>query len=133
MNTETPFYILSAARSDLDVHENAARSETLHAQLRAQGIAVAECTGCYHGTTESSLIVFDNTPGTLTVHDTVMRLARVYGQESVLAIDANRAASLIYCDDGRLESLGILVNVSRADAEQCDAWTERAGQFYVCI
>ena len=131
MNTETPFYILSAASSECDDAENTSRHEMLSRQLRSNGLAVADCDGCYKGELERALLVLDETPGEARTHDIVRRLAHCWGQESFLAVDANRATRLAYVSGGYYP-LGVFTPVRHEYAKHCD-WTRRAGQYYVCV
>lgn len=131
MNTHTPFFILSAARAEHNSIVNHARHETLMRQLQNCGHAVAQVNGCYKGEKEAAILVVDDRPYNAICETDVLRLARAYGQESVLAVDANGRARLIYCDDGSFETIGTWRGTNEKIAKSRDAWTERAGQYYI--
>lgn len=130
MNTFTPFYLISAALAGDSAREAAERTSTLATQLRSLGFAVDNVTGCYKGQTEPSLIVIPWPDYNSAAEADVLRLARVWGQESVLAVDANRQATLLYAD-GTREPLGAFVPAAESKALKHDAWTERNGRYYV--
>jgi len=126
-----PVYILSGAVA-IDTAASAIdHTATLADKLRALGYAVGDCWGCYKKRKEPALVVVDETPGNDQCEKDVLRLARQYGQESVLAIDATRHASLIYCEDEKRESLGEWRAVPQSVAKARDAYTRRAGVYYV--
>ncbi len=137
MNIEIPFYILSAASSTTcTARENAHRHKTLRRQLRGYGFAVADCEGCYNGVTESSLLVLDDKPihgDADFVRHSVLRLARAWGQESILEVDANRGARLTFMNNDSPISLGKFTAVMAQYAKHESAWTRRNGQYYCCI
>lgn len=130
MNRFTPFYIVSGARPDFSSLANGNRTDSLERWLRAGGFATVQVNGCYKGNRERSILIIDDAPSNSLCESAVMRLARQYEQESVLAVDANRQARLIYCDDRSFESIGQWRGVSKKTAEHSDAYTERAGQYY---
>lgn len=134
MNLFTPFFILSAADSRHGLRYNVTNHAALLLTLRKLGYAVAECTGRYGGALEKSILVIDETPSSPDTERTLLELARHYGQEAILAVDANRAARLIPLDRWkRPESLGQFTCVSREDIAPDAGWTCRAGRYYVCI
>ena len=133
MNIELPFFILSASSDACGDAENKARHKMLRRQLRDAGLAIAECTGCYAGDLEQSILVLDEWPATLSTRGIVMRLARAWGQESILEVDANRSARLSFTNGNSAESLGIFTAVRPEYAKGCEAWTRRAGQYYSCV
>lgn len=131
MNTFVPFYIVSAALAGDSPREQSDRNDTLERQLRALGYATLQVNGAYKGVTEPAVLVVDLTAWSPACFDSVLRLGRQYGQESILAVDANRKASLVYCEGGELQPLGHWHMVSKAVAMKSDAYTERQGIYYV--
>ena len=138
MNIHTPFYILSAERSNISQEFNAARTRQLAEQLTARGLDFAPVTGSYQGATESLFIVLDDADA----HgDTLAQLARRYGQESILAVDANRNAELIYINQGiggndtlRAEPIGRWAAISAERAPEFDGWTlDARGNYYTVL
>ena len=126
MNTETPFLILSAERADLDPEVNAERTRQLFAQLAARRFAYVKVTGSYKGRTEASfLVLLDGGDGGY-LFDMLLALARRYGQESVLSVDANRRATLHTLASGighTDTALGQWAPISAERAEHLDSWT----------
>ena len=134
MNTEIPFFILSAETDIHSTNENAYRTGMLNRQVRKLGLATAKCRGVYKGRAEASILVIDETPHNDDCFNAVLRLARTYAQKSILAVDANRNANLVYTDERRgSESLGRFISVPKEVAKAQESYTERAGRYYVCI
>lgn len=133
MNTETPFFIFSAETDIHSTNENAYRTGMLNRQLRKLGFAVAKCRGVCKGRAEASVLVIDETPHNDDCFNAVLRLARTYAQKTVLAVDANRNANLVYTDETRgSEWIGRFIPVTKEVAEAQDSYTERVGRYYVC-
>lgn len=128
MNTFTPFAILSASRADT-VSTNPDRNNLLSAQLRARDYDFAPVTGCYQGKEEESFIALLDQDGAGFYE--LCRLARRWGQESILHVDANRHAVLHFINqeiggpdtNSQTQSLGIWRPVTEAVARALDAWT----------
>lgn len=97
MNTQTPFFILSADRVEYGEDINADRRNMLERQLTARDVEFHQVQGSYNGLREVSYVVFGHDSRTESV---VFQLARRYGQDSVLSVDANRLAILIYLHPG---------------------------------
>jgi hypothetical protein len=128
MNTFTPFAILSASRADTE-STNIDRTGFLASQLKARGYDFARVVGCYRGKEEAAFIVL------LDREDTgfpeLTRLARRWGQESILHVDANRNAVLHFIRhetggpdvNGQTQKLGVWRAVTEAAARALDAWT----------
>ena len=133
MNTEIPLYIFSAASTACGNAENKARHKMLRGQLRGYGLAIAECDGQYNGVNERSILVIDEKPVSLSTRGTVMRLARAWGQESILEVDANRSARLVFTNGNSAESLGKFAAVTSQYAKHANAWTRRNNQYYCCV
>lgn len=120
MNTRQPFIIMSAELAALDAHENAQRSEALSAWLDAKGYPHKPVIGSYKGSQEVSVVI----PVQSLEHETELyRLARAYGQESVLHVDANRYATLVYVKSSKLEGLGMFRLVSKDEATKRESFT----------
>ena len=133
MNTEIPFFILSAETDIHNVNENAYRTGMLARQLRKAGLATAVCQGVYKGRAEKSILVIDETPHVDDCFNIVLRLAATYAQETVLAVDANRNANLVFTDGERgSQWIGRFISVTEKVAKAAGDYTERAGRYYVC-
>ncbi len=132
MNTFTPFYIVSGALSVYNPRMNADRTDSLERWLRAEGFATVQVNGCYKGEREPAILVLDDRADNDVCEQAVIRLARQYDQESVLAVDANRQARLIFCAFGNVNAIGRwhAVNVDTVMNKPDASYTERAGQYY---
>ena len=132
MNTFTPFYIVSGALSVYNPRMNADRTDSLERWLRAKGFATVQVNGCYEGEREPAILVVDDWPGNELCESAVMRLARQYDQESILAVDSNRQARLIFCEFENTKAIGRwhAVNADTVMSNPSASYTERAGQYY---
>lgn len=137
MMTFTPFYILSGALAGVfDDESNQNRTDSLERRLHAEGLATVQVNGCYNGKRERSILVVDDAPYNDLCELAVLKLAKWYDQESVLAVDANRQARLIFFDhsddQASFESIGQwrAVNKSEVMDKPGASYTERAGQYY---
>ena len=120
MKIYSPFVIVSAELSHLSAEENDQRSEALEAMLEAKHLSYKPVLGCYKGKRENSFLVL---AAGRYVFSEVMSLARAYGQESILYVDSDRAATLYFLDDRAPVGLGLYREVSEQAALQQDAYT----------
>ncbi len=132
MNTFTPFYIVSGALSVYNPRINADRTDSLERWLRAEGFATVQVQGCYEGEREPSILVVDDRAYNDVCEQAVLRLARQYDQKSILAVDANRQARLIFCAFGNFKAIGRwrAVHPDQVMDNPDASYTERAGQYY---
>lgn len=107
MNTEMPFIVLSSDRADNSPEVNKERRILLEHQLAARGLDFKQVTGVYKGLQEVSYIVL--TPKDGDEH-ACLQLARRYGQESVLLVDANRYTVEALLNEG---AGGVDINFTR--------------------
>lgn len=137
MISHTPFVIFSAELASWSPAVNASRTEFLKRQLEARGLDFAPVLGSYKGVKEHSFIVL--APESSSAFDQCVSIARHWGQESILSVDANRHATLVYLSAtgaegspiARLESIGTFRAVSSTEAAQLDGWTQdEHGAFY---
>lgn len=135
MNIQTPFIVLSASRAELTPELNAERSALLERQLQARDLSFKRVEGAYKGQREISFLVL--TPDS-NAEALATRLARRYGQESVLAVDANRAAALLFLrpdvggeDIASIEPIGYWRSAAQAEAESLDAFTRDGSDYYI--
>jgi len=83
--------------------------------------------GVYKGSKERSFVVVVNDQAEI---DTLAGFAfKSFGQESILHQDSNQLARLVY-SDGKMETLGKLVQVSKELAETLENYTVMDGKFY---
>lgn len=135
MNIQTPFTILSASRSELTAELNAERSDLLERQLAARDLSFKRVEGSYKGEREISFLVL--TPDD-RAESLVLRLARRYGQESVLHVDANRYAALLFLhpdvggpDVSSVSGVGFWRSAAQAEAESLEAYTRDGADYYI--
>lgn len=135
MNIQTPFTILSASRSELTPELNAERSAMLERQLAARDLSFKRVEGSYKGTRETSFLVL--TPDD-NAESAVTRLARRYGQESVLHVDANRYAVLLFLtpdmggpDVASISGVGFWRSAAQSEAESLEAYTRDGTDYYI--
>jgi hypothetical protein len=107
------------ARTPAQDRENVARTNELHRQLNARGITFVPALGSYKGVEERSVcaLVYDSDD-----YDWLLQLAARYGQESVLVVDLNRVARLVYMAGG-VERIGMMERVPEHVARERDGWT----------
>lgn len=109
MNTQVPFVIISADRPGFTPEVLAMRRDTFEHQLRARDLDFKRMLGMWEGVQEVSYLVL--IPHPYDEHS-ALRLARRYGQESALYVDANRHATVmaLNAEDGGpdvKESIGL--------------------------
>lgn len=135
MNIHTPFVIITSDRYNLTPELNAARRDTFRHQLAQRGLSYKEVQGVYKGSHETAYLVLIEDAAD---EHNALRLARRYGQESALYVDANRAVSLYTLrpevggpDIDGTESLGMWAAVHESVAKAQDAYTYSDGTYYV--
>lgn len=127
MNISSQVVILSAELSSLSSKENVRRSELLNDMLSELKMPFKPSEGVYKGMKESSFVVLVNDGAEL---ETLKNFAfKNFNQESVLHQDANQEAFLVF-QDGTIERLGRLEQVSKQEVETLDAYTMMDGKFY---
>lgn len=135
MITETAFVIISAESAQWgDLNEQ--RTDLLRRQLEGQGHSPVAVEGCYKGTKERAWLVFLDDDPQGAKFDHLVKLARRYGQESILHVDGNRLARLVYVgndSDRRTweEDIGKWTQVAYEYARVCDAYSVILGRAYV--
>lgn len=127
MNHFSPVIVFSAWRALASESENRAAVEYVKSALDSRGIEYKSAQGCYKGQTEPAIVVID----TENTREVAQNFARLFKQESLLFVDANRAARLETPDGELLETLGRLRAVPEHVAKGRDAWTRVDDQFYI--
>lgn len=112
--------VISACR-DTNKLSNELYSNELEIDLIKLGLPYKKVEGCYKGILEISFYV--ETPNGLNDFVEIHDLARNYEQESVLNIDKNRKASLIFVNGGTSVSIGTFQQVSEYEAKQSGNYT----------
>ena len=95
------------------------------------GLVFKALTGSYKGVQERSYLVLTHTD---EAYRAALNLAKECNQESVLLLDEDRNAKLMYLDDMHQIEIGVLTPVSKDEALKQDAWTyaHDLNQFYIC-
>lgn len=134
MIRQTPFVILSAERSCYAEDVNQHRTDQLAVQIIARDHDSAPVLGCYENACERSFLLLCEHGEDDAAYSDALRLARRYGQDAVLYVDANRHAVLINPKNGAItRSLGRWRQTTREEARGRGAYTRAAdGAFYVC-
>lgn len=134
MNIETPFIVVSCDRSENTPEVATSRRDTFEHQIRALGHAFIPVTGKYKGLPERAFLVL--APDTAT-EENIFRLARRYGQESVLLVDANRYATLAFLNPDvggpavkELKGIGFWREVTREEAGLQAGFTYADGRYF---
>lgn len=127
MNTVQQVVILSGELSSLSSTENTRRTTLLNDMIAELKLPFKKATGVYKGSKENSFVVIVNDQADI---NTLANFAfKSFGQESILHQDSNQLARLVY-SDGKMETLGKLVQVSKELAETLDNYTLMEDKFY---
>jgi hypothetical protein len=130
MNTVEQVVILSAELSKLSSAENDRRTVLLNDMIAELKLPFKSAKGVYKGSAENSFVVIVREQADI---DTLTGFAfKAFGQESVLHQDSNQLARLIYAD-GKMETLGKLVQVSKELTASLDNYTVMEGKFYTTM
>lgn len=97
MHGETPFMVVSVDKAENSAALNEERQQLFELQLNARSLPFKKVIGVYNGDRETSYIVLNANEGD---SDKILPLARRYGQESVLSVDFNRFATLLFLHPG---------------------------------
>lgn len=97
MNGDTPFMVVSVDKIENSDELNTERQQLFELQLEARSLSFKKVLGVYNGDRETSYIVLNANEGDA---DKILPLARRYGQESVLSVDFNRFATLLFLHPG---------------------------------
>lgn len=127
MNISRQVVILSGELSSLSSKENVRRTELLNDMLVELNFSFNSALGVYKGVAESSFVVLINDSADL---ETLKNFAfKSFNQESILHQDTNQEAFLIY-QNGTMERLGRLEQISKDEAESLISYTEMDGKYY---
>ena len=129
MNVFEPVIVFSAWRADKPEQVNRDSVEYVKNVLDRRGIPYRSAQGCYKGQTEPAIVVID----TDATRDAVQGLAWLFEQESLLYVDANRAARLETPGGTLIDTLGVLRAVPEHVAKARDAWTRVDDRFYITV
>jgi hypothetical protein len=130
-----PFVLISASRAAWSAEANADSTRQLASQLLARDFEIAQVRGSYGGTEEDSFLVLCDPQTEHYRFDMLKQLAKRYGQESILVVDAERSALLRFMDERvSAEPLpGKFQAVDSVTAHKLHGWTRREGQYYAVL
>ena len=133
IQTKKPFVIISAERFTNTIKENKKNHLDLWLQLKRDGFSIKEVEGVYQGTTEKSILVILNKRWLAVELATFKNYAAIFNQESILFVDEERNASLIFTKQPWLtEKLGKFIAVTKGIATQMSNYTFDGKDHYVC-
>ena len=127
------FVIISAERFDKTVEENKKSHLELMTQLKKDKFEIKEVDGVYHGTSEKSILVILNKKWLYTDLGYLKNYASIFDQESILFVDGDRNATLLFMKKPWLEEkLGKFIAVPKGIATQMSSYTYDGRDHYVC-
>jgi len=118
---KSPFAIISAERFTATMAENEKSHNELLAQLKRDGFKTKVVEGVYHDT---NFIAVDL--------GYLKNYGSMFDQESILFVDADRKAELIFPALNKTEKLGNFISVTKGVAIQCRNYTQDGNDFYIC-
>lgn len=131
MDHKVPFAVFSGSLADKSIAENIGRVDFLQRELVTAGLDSTPVLGSYKGVRENSVLVLLPDGDDSAAFDVVFRLAKLYGQESILYVDSARLASLHYtADEADVEFVGQFGEATETDAFAKDGWTYLDGRYY---
>lgn len=110
--------LISAERSNLSSEVNQHNTESMRNILSSLGLYFESVKGMYKGTEEHSFMIFGIGYKML---ERLVNLGAMYNQESILSIDLDRQARLVYLATDEVVHLGTFSEVS--STEGLDAYT----------
>ncbi len=121
MRARNPKCIIMSAEYYTESEEsNKERTSDLYDLIRDSGMGFKMVVGSYKGVMEQSfLVVYSNDQELALLNN----FAKSFQQESILVLDEDRNASLMYCKDRKIEALGRLREVTKEKARELDAYT----------
>lgn len=129
MNTFSPFVVFSAERADMSEMANRDRTALLAGALTRFGIDWQRVEGSYNGKRETSFLVFTYEGSPFA--DRIEELARKYGQEFILYVDAQRLAYLLMLNEQRTIEVGTWREIPATEAHYHNSWTHVEDKYYV--
>lgn len=119
------YTFISAERFNLSKKENDRRTETLRKNLDNRGLSYDDVVGMYDGVEEKSFRVW-NFP-----EAEALALASHYAQESILVVDNDDNATVIFSDGNHRELLGKLREVSEVEARKHAGYSIIDGKYFI--
>ena len=139
MNKKDAFVIFSVFQSRLSHQDNMDNHKKVLRHLKDFGLRFKVVEGVYRGESELSILV----PVINQVFDlaTVEQLAHIYNQHSILFVDSDRNAELMFIvkpydallkELPKSEKLGKFIATTKGIATQCENYTKDGNNYYIC-
>ena len=139
MNKKDAFVIFSVFQSRLSHRDNMDNHKKVLRHLKDFGLNYKVVEGVYRGESELSILV----PVINQVFDlaTVVQLAHIYNQHSILFVDSDRNAELKFMvkpfdaslnELPKSEKLGKFIATTKGIATQCENYTKDGNNYYIC-
>ena len=139
MNKKDAFVIFSVFQSRLSHRDNMDNHKKVLKHLKDFGLRFKVVEGVYRGESELSILV----PVINQVFDlaTVEQLAHIYNQQSILFVDSDRNAELMFMvkpynallkELPKSEKLGKFIATTKGIATQCNSYTKDGNDYYIC-
>lgn len=90
-------------------------------------IGFKQVLGSYKGQTENSFVAIVNDDAKLNV---IIDIADLWSQESILVVDENRKAKLVFMKGLEVQKLGDFRPIDVLEAQNLDNWTLDGTQYY---
>lgn len=90
-------------------------------------IGFKKVLGSYKGQTENSFVAIVNNDAKLNV---IIDIANQWSQESILVVDENRKAKLVFMKGLEVQKLGDFRPIDVLEAQNLDNWTLDGTQYY---
>ena len=129
---KSPFAIISAERFTATMAENKKSHDELLAQLKRDGFKTKVVEGVYHDTAEKSIVVILSSNFLAVDLGYLKNYGAMFDQESILFVDSDRKAELIFPGLAKTEKLGNFISVTKGVAIQCRNYTQDGNDFYIC-
>ena len=130
--SKSPFVIISAERFTATKSENEKSHNELLAQLKRDGFKTKVVEGVYHDTSEKSIVVLLESNFIAVDLGYLKNYGAMFDQESILFVDSERKAELIFPGLAKTEKLGNFISVTKGVAIQCRNYTQDGNDFYIC-
>ena len=139
MKKKDAFVIFSVFQSRLSKADNLENHKKVLRHLENFGFKYKVVEGVYRGESELSILV----PVINQVFDlaTVEQLAHIYNQQSILFVDSDRNAELMFMvkpynallkELPKSEKLGKFIATTKGIATQCNSYTKDGNDYYIC-
>lgn len=123
MNNKKRVILISAELSSLSKEANHSRTVGLEAILSWKGYKFSKALGSYKGSLETSFVV----DASEDIVNNLMDIAKTASQESILVVNEDRKATLLYCN-GKSEVLGEMIHIEPSEA--IDSYTLVNGNYF---